>query len=84
MDIKEKVITILVDALQLNRSVVFSEGSDNLLLGAIPEFDSIAVVSILTSIEDQFGFAVEDDEIVSDVFVSVSTLVEFVNQKLSG
>jgi len=55
---------------------------DTPLLGAIPEFDSMAVVSIITALEDQFGFAVDDDEIDASVFETVGTLVAFVEGKL--
>lgn len=59
-----------------------SLASDTPLLGAIPEFDSMAVVSIITALEDQFGFAVDDDEIDASVFETVGTLVAFVEGKL--
>ncbi len=52
------------------------------LLGAIPELDSMAVVTILTSIEEHFGFTVEDDEISADTFATLGTLTAFVEQKL--
>jgi len=52
------------------------------LLGAIPEFDSMAVVSIITALEDRYGFVVDDDEIDASVFETVGTLVEFVERKL--
>lgn len=52
------------------------------LIGAIPEFDSMAVVSIITAIEDTFGFVVEDDEIDASVFETVGSLVAFVEGKL--
>lgn len=53
------------------------------LLGAIPEFDSMAVVSIITALEERFGIAVEDDEIDASVFETVGSLVAFVEQKLA-
>ena len=48
------------------------------LLGAIPELDSMAVVSIITALEDSFGFSVYDDEISSENFKSLGTLVDFI------
>ena len=30
--------------------------------GDLPEFDSMAIVSIITEIEENFGFVAEDDE----------------------
>lgn len=55
---------------------------DSPLLGAIPEMDSMAVVSILTTLEEQYGFFVEDDEIDAAVFETVGALVKFVEQKV--
>lgn len=54
------------------------------LLGAIPELDSMAVVSLITSLEEQFGIAVDDDDIDGDTFASVGALVDFVNAKLAA
>ena len=51
------------------------------LLGAVPELDSMAVVSILTMFEDRFGFEVEDDEIDGSTFATVGSLVNFVRGK---
>jgi acyl carrier protein len=53
-----------------------------LLLGAIPELDSMAVVSLITALEEQFGIAVDDDEIGADAFETVGALAAFVERKL--
>jgi acyl carrier protein len=55
---------------------------DSPLLGAMPELDSMAVVTILTAMEDHFGFSVDDDEISADTFETLGTLTAFVEQKL--
>ena len=52
------------------------------LLGTIPEFDSMAVVTVITGLEEQFGFVVDDDEITAETFETVGTLCEFVEGKL--
>ena len=54
------------------------------LLGAIPELDSMAVVSLITALEEQFGITVEDDEIGADTFETLGSLASFVEQKLAG
>lgn len=54
------------------------------LLGHIPEFDSMAVVSVLTSIEDQYGVFVEDDEISAETFETLGSLHQFVREKVNG
>lgn len=57
--------------------------ANSALLGAIPEFDSMAVVSVITAIEEQFGFIVDDDEIDADTFETLGNLVAFVDEKLA-
>ena len=75
------VKNVLAQALQLGpRAEALNENSP--LLGALPELDSMAVVSILTSLEEHFGFTVEDDEINADTFATLGTLTTFVEQKL--
>ena len=54
------------------------------LLGAIPELDSMAVVSLITALEEQFGITVEDDEIGAEAFETLGSLTAFVEQKLAG
>jgi acyl carrier protein len=54
------------------------------LLGAIAEFDSMAVVTVLTMIEDEFGFSISDDEISADVFETLGALVAFVDGKVGN
>lgn len=48
------------------------------LLGAIPELDSMAVVGILTAIEEELGIAIPDDEVSADAFATFSDLETFV------
>ena len=53
------------------------------LLGAIPELDSMAVVALITGLEDRFGFSVDDDEIEGSTFATLGSLIEFVDGKLA-
>jgi acyl carrier protein len=43
----------------------------------------MAVVNIITEIEDYYGFIVDDDEISAEVFETFGNLVSFVESKLS-
>ena len=52
------------------------------LLGGLPEFDSMAVVSVVTMLEDELGLTIDDDELSADVFATVGTLVDFVAKKV--
>ncbi|MFT6285205.1 MAG: acyl carrier protein [Arenicella sp.] len=70
---------ILIDVLQLPSDSHID--AETALLGSIAEFDSMAVVTVLTAIEESFGIEVDDDEITADVFENFGTLCSFVEQK---
>lgn len=83
MDIKSEIVALLDEILSLDgRAASFTE--DTALLGALPELDSMAVVALITSIEERFGFGVDDDEIDGATFATVGSLIEFVEAKLAG
>ncbi len=83
MNTQQEVLSLLDEVLSLNgRSAEFSLSTP--LLGAIPELDSMAVVSLITGLEERFGFTVDDDEIEGSTFATVGSLVEFVEGKLAG
>ena len=81
MDIQSEVITILQSTLGVPEGSI-SPHPDTPVLGAIPEMDSMSVVSILTSLEEQYGVVVDDDEIDADVFATVGSLTRFLEAKL--
>jgi acyl carrier protein len=83
MDTLGKVRNVLRDALQLGaRADRLTENSA--LLGAIPEMDSMAVVSVLTMLEEEFGISVDDDEVSADIFATVGSLAAFVSSKANS
>lgn len=81
MPLLKDIKNILGAVLQLADEGVSLE-MDSALLGAIAEFDSMAVISVIVALEEQFDFTVNDDEIDADIFESVGTLVAFVEQKM--
>lgn len=77
-----RVKTILRDTLSLGaRADQLTR--DSALLGGLAEFDSLAVVSVVTMLEDELGITVSDDELSADVFATVGSLVDFVDSKLA-
>ena len=80
--IEQQVRAILRNTLQLGERAAQLD-SDTGLLGALPELDSMAVVSLITALEDQFGVVVEDDEVSAETFATFGTLVEFVRGKVA-
>lgn len=79
----EEAKNLIGETLQISERIDEFD-ADTLLLGHLPELDSMAVVSIITSMEEQFGFIVEDDEISAEAFESIGTLANFINQKMSA
>jgi len=83
MDISSEVVSVLDEVLSLKgRASRFA--LDTPLFGAIPELDSMAVVALITAIEERFGFAVDDDEIDGSVFTTLGSLIDFVQGKLDA
>lgn len=75
----DTVVRIIRQTLQLDDK--YPMGVDTPLLGAIPELDSMSVVTILTGLEDDLGFYVEDDDVTAETFETVGTLLKFVQDK---
>jgi acyl carrier protein len=78
----EEVKNILSDILSLGERKN-SLGENSILLGSIPELDSMAVVNVITALEEHFGISVDDDEISARTFETVGSLTRFVQQKLT-
>ena len=82
MQVLTELLTVIDDVLGLGgRSAAFTRATP--LLGAIPELDSMAVVSLITGLEERFGITVDDDDINGDTFATVGALADFVGGKLS-
>ncbi|OWW22246.1 acyl carrier protein [Noviherbaspirillum denitrificans] len=77
----DDVKNILCDTLGLT-GTARSLTQDSAIMGGIPEFDSMAVVTVLTALEEHFGITVDDDEISASTFETLGTLVQFVERKL--
>jgi len=78
----EEVRDILSDVLSIGeRKNFLEEGSS--LLGSIPELDSMAVVNVITALEEHFDITVDDDEISAKTFETLGSLTRFVEQKLA-
>ena len=54
------------------------------LLGNLPELDSMAVVAVITTLEERFGITVTDDEIDGSSFATVGALTDFVASKVAA
>ena len=81
MDVQQEVTKVLAEVLHL-KDRAGQLRRDTPLLGAIPELDSIAVVGVITTLEERFGFTVDDDELDGSNFATVGALSDFVSGKL--
>ncbi len=83
MDVAKEVLQLLDEALSLGgRAAAFDASTP--LLGAIPELDSMAVVTLITGMEERFGIMVDDDDIDGQTFASVGSLTDFIAAKLAS
>ncbi len=81
-DVHGEVLAILNEVLSLKGRAALM-GRDSPLLGAIPELDSMAVLAVITTLEERFGIIVADDELDGSNFATIGTLTDFVATKLS-
>lgn len=65
-----------------SRVATFDEHSE--LFGALPEFDSMAVATLLTGLEERLGILIEDDDVEAEDFATFGTLLAFVRRKVAA
>ena len=75
---------LLCDVLGLPGSRVARFNGGTPLFGALPEFDSMAVATLLTEMEERLGFLIEDDEVEAEDFMTFGRLLHFVRRKLAS
>lgn len=83
MAVIDDVRALLGETLQLGARADALEPS-TALFGGLPEFDSMAVVWVVTALEERFGLVVDDDEITAEVFETLASLAGFVEAKLAA
>lgn len=69
---------ILNETLQLKNTNL---QKDTALLNNLPEFDSITLLAVLTTLEKEYQIQIEDDEITSGIFTTVGTLWTYLHEK---
>ena len=74
------VIEVIVNVLGIEERAVELDAT-TVLFGGIPELDSLAVLELVTSLEDRFGIVVEDDDVTGEVFETIGTLAGFVSER---
>jgi len=73
----QQVVASISHSLQLGeRSAQLS--LDTRLLGHIPELDSMAVLTVITGLEEHFAITFDEDDITAESFETVGNLVDLV------
>jgi acyl carrier protein len=75
-----EVKSVLVTTLGIEDRAASIDASTE-LFGGIPELDSLAVLELVTAIEDKFGITIEDEEFGGEIFETLGSLTEFVESK---
>ncbi len=78
----DEVKNILADVLSLGPARE-ALTADTVLLGNLPELDSMAVVNLIGALEEHFGIAIDDDDISASTFDTLGSLAAFVEHKLA-
>ena len=52
--------------------------ADTEILGNFPQFNSLTIVGVIGSIEDELDCVIDDEDITTDIFVTVGDLAEFI------
>jgi acyl carrier protein len=78
----EPTLRLILESAVGKRSMPKTLDDSTPLLGSVPELDSMAVLSILTQLQEDLGCAIEDDEVEASVFETFGSLRRFVESKL--
>lgn len=74
----------VVDVLTRTLGIEDRAGSitrDTGLFGELPELDSLGVVELAAALEDRFDIVIDDDDFTGEVFESVGTLTDFIDER---
>jgi acyl carrier protein len=74
------VIEVLAEVLGIQERAASLDESTP-LFGSLPELDSLAVLELITALEDRYGFEVDDADFTSETFRTVGALAAFVNDQ---
>jgi acyl carrier protein len=78
-DTLDRVKVVIVKTLGIQDRADTLEASTE-MFGSMPELDSMAVVSLALALEREFDFEIDDEDFTGEVFETIGTLAEFVEQ----
>jgi acyl carrier protein len=77
------VVEVLVEVLGIEDRAASLQPSTP-LFGSLPELDSLAVLELITALEERYGFEVNDADFTGEIFETVGALAAFVDQQRQG
>ncbi len=83
MDLEAEIIACVAEALAFDAAQARTLDRHTLLHGAHPEFDSMAVMTLITALEDRLGMSVAED-ISAGALVSVGSLIDHMKPKFAA
>jgi len=78
-ELKQQIKEMIVERLFLDVDPAAIADDENLMESY--EIDSVNLFEIVVGMEEQFGISFEDDDFTVDLFATVNSLAEFVDQK---
>lgn len=75
---------LLADVLGLPKKRIAAFEADTELFGALPEFDSLAVATLLTRLEEKLHILIEDDDVEAEDFMTYGRLLAFAERKVAS
>ena len=82
--VEATVRALLSEVLGLPRKRIDVFNGDTELFGALPEFDSMAVATLLTGLEEKLHILIEDDDVEAEDFMTFGRLLAFAQRKVAG
>ncbi|MCP4176377.1 MAG: acyl carrier protein [bacterium] len=79
-EIREKLKTMLIDALSLEDIEASEIADDEILFGDGLELDSLDAVEIVVMLQRNYGIELKDVEESKKIFTSIDTLSRYVNE----
>lgn len=76
----EEVKGVLVETLRVYDRADSIDASTR-LMGSLPELDSLAMLELVTALQDRFGITFDEEDLTADRFETLGTLSEFVDAK---
>ena len=82
--VEARLRALLTEVLGLPKSRIDAFTPDTELFGALPEFDSLAVATLLTGLEEKLNILIDDDDVEAEDFMTFGRLLAFAQRKVAS